>query len=368
MSTLPRPQFFSTDVAQIEAEMVAAYEVATGRTLYPAQPERMLIGQWAYREWLLRVAAQEAAEQNLLAFARAPMLDYLGELVGTVRLDATAAVATLRFILSAPQAVAINVPAGTRVQTADGRAVFATDTVLTIPAGAASGDVAATATVTGTAGNGHTAGSVSTILDPVAFVTSAANLATTDGGAAIEDDERYRERIRTAPERYSVAGSVEAYRHHALSVSSAIADVAVTNPLSGVVRLYVLATTGLPSAALLTEVSAAVSGERVRPLTDTVEVVPPTEVPYQITATIYPIQGADPVAVMAGAKAAAQAYRDRLGASLGRDIVPNQIIAALQNVPGVHNVALTSPAARVLTSGEWANGTVALAQGAPADG
>ncbi|MCV4640052.1 baseplate J/gp47 family protein, partial [Escherichia coli] len=78
-------------------EMIAKYEADTGKTLYPAQAERLLIDLWAYREMLVRVAVQEAAKQNLVAFAREPMIDYLGELVGVYRLAAQPATTTLQF-------------------------------------------------------------------------------------------------------------------------------------------------------------------------------------------------------------------------------------------------------------------------------
>ena len=58
----------------------------TGRTLYPAQVERLVIDLVAYRESLTREAIQDAGKQNLVSFARAPFLDYLGELLGVRRL------------------------------------------------------------------------------------------------------------------------------------------------------------------------------------------------------------------------------------------------------------------------------------------
>jgi len=76
----------SDDPQAIAADLKSAYETATGRTVYPGQAEQMLIDICAYRESLCRAAINEAARQNLVAFARAPMLDYLGELVGVARL------------------------------------------------------------------------------------------------------------------------------------------------------------------------------------------------------------------------------------------------------------------------------------------
>lgn len=364
------PELIERDPAVIEGEMVALFEQMTGRTLHPAQPERLFISLMAYRETLVRMQIQDVALQNTVAFARAPMLDFLGELVGTERLPATPAVATLRFTLAAKQAAAVTVPAGTRVQSADGRATFATRTALVIPAGADSGTVGAQSTAAGSAGNGYAAGTVAAILDPIPFVASAANVHLTDGGADVEDDERYRERVRRAPETFSVAGSVEAYRFHALSVSSAITAVAVTNPLMGVVKLHVLTDTGAPSAELLDRVLAAVSSDRVRPLSDTVVVDGPVEVPYAIEATVRVLTAADSQATLDAARAAALAYAADRRAGLGRDVVPSQLVAAL-SVPGVYDVKLQQPGVDpvpVPPSG-WANCTgVIIHNGGKADG
>lgn len=85
---LTEPDFIERDADKITVEMIAKYEADTGKTLYPAQAEHLLIDLWVYREMLIRVAVQEAAKQNLVAFAREPMIDYLGELVGLYRLAA----------------------------------------------------------------------------------------------------------------------------------------------------------------------------------------------------------------------------------------------------------------------------------------
>lgn len=92
---IAEPNFIERDPAQITSEMIAQYEDASGKKLYPAQAERLLIDLFAYRENLVRIAIQEAAKQNLVAYSRAPMLDYLGELVGVHRLPAQSAKTTL---------------------------------------------------------------------------------------------------------------------------------------------------------------------------------------------------------------------------------------------------------------------------------
>jgi phage-related baseplate assembly protein len=88
--SLPEPSFIERDPVVVTADLKASWEAATGKALYPGQVESLLIDLIAYRETLVRIGIQEAAKQNLVAFAVAPMLDYLGELVGVVRLDGEA--------------------------------------------------------------------------------------------------------------------------------------------------------------------------------------------------------------------------------------------------------------------------------------
>ena len=89
MSASVKPiKLIADDQAAIAAELKSAYETATGRTVYPGQAEQLLIDICAYRESLCRAAINEAARQNLVAFARAPMLDYLGEKDAAKRLEA----------------------------------------------------------------------------------------------------------------------------------------------------------------------------------------------------------------------------------------------------------------------------------------
>mgnify|MGYP000411452045 FL=1 len=108
--SLPEPSFIDRDPQAITAEIVAQYEQLTGKTLYPAQVERLLIDVIAYRETLVRIGIQEAAKQNLVAYARAPMLDYLGELVGVTRLPAQSARTTVRLTFVDPLASALPTP------------------------------------------------------------------------------------------------------------------------------------------------------------------------------------------------------------------------------------------------------------------
>lgn len=88
ISKLAEPNFIDRDADKITAELVAKYEEFSGKPLYPAQADRLMIDVIAYREMLIRNSINEAAKQNLIAFASGVMLDYLGDFFGVVRLNA----------------------------------------------------------------------------------------------------------------------------------------------------------------------------------------------------------------------------------------------------------------------------------------
>jgi phage-related baseplate assembly protein len=367
---LPPPVFVDDadglDPNLILADMVSAFQTAAGRTLQPAQVERLLINLYAYRESLIRNAIQYAGQQNLLAYAAFPMLDYLGQLLSIFRLGAQGALTTLQFTLANPLSIAYVIAAGTQVGTSDGQFVFATIESLTIPAGSTSGSVQATSTIPGAGGNGYLSGQVNVQISPSVLISAVTNTNTSAGGASPETDEHLRARIQAAPNQFSTAGPEGAYRFFTLSADPSIIDAQVVTPAPGQVVVYVLtgpitiqpASSPNPAAiansGLLAKVATALSGDSVRPLTDTVSVMAVTETDYQIAGTITIYSDADPAATMAAANSAAQSYAIALASRIQRDIVPSQIIEAL-SVTGVYEVTLTSPSYTQLQAGQWAN-------------
>jgi len=370
--TLPPPVFVSDanglDPNLILADMIAAFEAAAGRTLMPAQVERLVINLYAYRESLARNAIQYAGQQNLLAYAIFPMIDYLGQLLGVTRLSAQGAITTLQFTMAQSLNIAYTIPAGTQVGTSDGQNAFATDAPLTISAGQTSGTVGATAIATGAGANGYLTGQVNVQLNPSVLVEAVTNTTVSTGGSAPETDDHLRMRIQAAPNRFSVAGPVGAYRYYALSAGASIIDAQVTSSAPGQVDVYVLSgpitqqpaagpnNAGIADATLLSEVQNALSADNVRPLTDTVTALVVTEVDYQISGTVTMYADAEPVSTMAAANAAAQNFAIALASRIQRNIVPSQIVEAL-SVAGVYEVTLTAPVYTPLTPGKWANCT-----------
>jgi phage-related baseplate assembly protein len=355
------PEFVKIDPAAIEAKLVARYEAQSGKTLYPAQIERLFIDQIAYAKTLILSAIQNAGEKLLVRFSDGPFLDYLGELVGTERLQAKPARHRQAFVLPAAQAGVVVINAGARVTTADGRLAFYSESAVSIPAGQLEASTTVICETVGSVGNGWSLGQVSVFVAPPVDGMTTRNTTVPSGGEEIEEDERYKERIILAPEAYTNAGSRGAYRYHAMSAHQSIIDVAVHGPDEGQpdghVALYPLTATGTPSAELLQLVSDQTSGEKRRPLCDVVQALPPVEVPFVIKARLVFYSNADRETAMAAAKTAVEKLVSNLRAGLGRDIVPEQISNALQ-VAGVYRPLVDEPAEVVEVSGnEWASCT-----------
>lgn len=355
--SLPEPSFIERDAIKITQELIAQYEAMTGKKLQPAQVERLLIDLIAYRENLIRIGIQEAAKQNLLAYARYPMLDYLGELVGVTRLPAQPARTTLRFSLDEPLGFDLLIPAGTQVETKDGKFIFETDRDATIPAGQTYIDVYATCTETGASANGYIQGEVNSPVSVFPYVSSV-NITVTYGGADEEDDERLRQRIREAPERFSNAGSYGAYRFFTMSAHQDIIDAGILSPSPGVVNIYPLMKDGNPTQEILNMVLSVLNDEKIRPLTDQVVVLPPTQVNFSIVAEITIYSGFDSGIIQRNLEEKILQYINNMKSALAKDIVRTQIIAILNGIYGVYKVDLIEPAQdRVLAQNEWANCT-----------
>ncbi len=365
------PPLFLTDadglsVPAVVTDMVAQFEAIAGRKVYPAQVERLYINFSAYRESLVRQAVQYTGQQNLLAFASFPCLDFLGQLLNVSRLSAQPATVVIQFVLANTLTVPFTVPAGTPVGSADGQVVFLTQSPLTIPAGEANGVVNATCQTPGPIGNGYTAGQINVPFAPNSLIASVANTVTSNGGSNPETDDHLRLRIQ-AGSNISGAGPSGAYRRIALGVDPSIVDVQVFSPSPGTVNVCLLIGPSTQPLAppnfgaiaggpLLAAVGAACSGDTVRPLTDTVNVIPVSERDYEISATVTLFANADPAATLAAVNAAAALFIANLAGRIQRDIVPSEIIAALM-VPGVYDVELSSPPLTALTQGQWANCT-----------
>lgn len=329
---LPEVNFVSTDPESVKAEIIARYETKAGRKLSTADPVRIFLLSVADELIQQRVLINMAAQNNLLSYATGEFLDALGEYLSVSRLPASKAVATIRFKLSQALEELYIIPEGTEVT--NGIVTFATDEELIIPAGDLTGDVAASCTVPGVVGNGYLPGQITTIVRPQTFLEEAENVNESYGGSDAESDEDYAERIKLAPNAFSVAGPVKAYIFYTKSVSSAIIDVSVDSPTPGVVNVYPLLEGGvIPDQTLLDKVLETLRDEDVRPLTDDVHALQATSVSYTIDVH-YSIKLSDKnkgAAIQQAVLDAVENYRLWQQGKIGRDIVPDELVRAVMN-------------------------------------
>jgi len=346
LKALPEPVFVEIDYEQILQECKEAWESVTGQPLLPAQLERLIIDIIAYRENVLRIVINEAAKQNLLAFAKGEVLDHLGALLGVKRLPAQPALTILRFEFEEQLPIPLLIPKGTEVRSSDNQVTFQTKEDVTASAGSEYVDVWAECTEVGPIGNGYIAGTINQLVNPLPYVSKVYNITITAGGVELEDDDHFRERIQLAPETFSNAGSKGAYIFWAKTAHPDIVDVAVESPDPGVVNVYPLLKNGvIPGEDILSLVAEILNDDKIRPLTDKVQVLPPEAVSFDIDVEIYLYQNFASLAesIKAEAEERLNTYAEALKNSLGRDIVPEQIVNLVQSIPGVYRAVVKSP-------------------------
>lgn len=352
---LPIPEFINRDPQTIISEMVSDYESRVGRVLEPAQAERMLINAFAYRESLVRNQIQDSALQNLIAFARYPMIDYLGELVGVVRLVPQSAKTTILLTLTAGHGDIV-IPSGLRIQSVDGRATFELTQDYSVSILTDEISVTAIAQNSGVLFNDYAIGTITEILDPQPYLSLASNTDASNGGSDEETDDALRERIKLAPNSFSVAGPYKAYEFWAKSASPLIIDVAVTNPTPGTVEVFPLVEgLAVTPTEILDAVEVVLNDEKIRPLSDTVVVTSPTAVDTDLIINLVIYEGTVQADILPVVEANLQAFKDGRRKLLGQDIVIDQI-KALCMIDGVYKSNVTTPSTDlIIDETEFAN-------------
>lgn len=349
-------QFITLDPDAVVASLVSKYESLTGRTLQPAQVERIVFNAIGYRISLVEQAINETANKCFASFANGQALEELGKPLGVVRLPAAVATCILRFALVTGHGD-LSVPAGIRVQSTDGQAVFITIETKNVLSGDSTVDIKAECIIEGVVGNGYTAGTISVILDPQPYLSSAGNLDTTANGGDAETDDEMRQRIFLAPASFSVAGPKGAYKFFAKSAHPNIVDVAVTTGhdvspphdiIPGQVDIFPLMNDGsAPDSEIIDAINAICNDEKIRPLTDTVVIKAPNKTDYAISVQLLLLTDAVQQDVVDKVTANLEAYRDARKSQLGIDVVLTQLIGACQ-VDGVYKVTIVSPGADIV--------------------
>ncbi|BCS94884.1 hypothetical protein DSLASN_05160 [Desulfoluna limicola] len=344
LKNLPDIQFVEADAAKTISNILTLHEGITGKSLAPADPERLFLMGLASIIVQQRELINHAGKMNLLAYSEGDHLDHLGAFTETERLESSAAGTTCRFSIAEPLGFVVAINKGTRVSP-DGKLFFKTERYAEVATGETFVDVPVICMATGTIGNDYVPGQINQVVDPVPYVVGVTNTTTSTGGADKEENEPYRERIHNAPDKYSVAGPEGAYIYWAKSAHQEIADVAVVSPADATVQVVVLLSGGtLPDEVILQAVADAVTPKNRRPLTDKVSVIAPVPAAFDIDADYFiSNENSEAIAeIQSRVSRAVADYKAWQCEKLGRDINPDELIFRLKSA-GAKRVVVRSP-------------------------
>ncbi|WP_264374732.1 MULTISPECIES: baseplate assembly protein [unclassified Wolbachia] len=166
-----------------------------------------------------------------------------------------------------------------------------------------------------------------------------------------EDDERFRKRVKAKIVGWSIGGSKEHYRYHALSADRRVKDALVESKVPGSVEISILSTElSIALEELLEIVKKQATRDDIRVLTDTVTVIGCNimEIDIHSRMSISPIISEEEIKKQFIKKF-------ELAKRLGWSVTRSWIIANLF-VDGVENVELIEPREDVMVLGnECAN-------------
>jgi uncharacterized phage protein gp47/JayE len=194
-----------------------------------------------------------------------------------------------------------------------------------------------------------------TFTNGIDAVTNPTDWLTTVG-VDEESDAALRQRCFLAWEELSQGGTAAAYVSWALSVprvKSAFVDDTLPRG-EGTVDVYIMGEAGLPDPALVAAVQEVV--DHNRPITADALVLAPEPVVIDISASVTPRAGYDPIAIDTEIRRRlAVFFGDIDDAALpiiplgvGKDVMTSQIVAVAMGVAGVYAVELTAPADNVV--------------------
>lgn len=354
MSRNEEYQFIPTDTDSVISIAVAMYEKLTGTVVHPASPEMQFI------RWVSNIIIQErvlnnyTGNQNIPSRAEGENLDALAELTYLrERPESKAATCKMKFSISEAQDTAVLIPAGTRITDANGTLTWETVADVYVLIGQTSAEIQAQCQTVGVIGNGYAVGQINALVDVYDYYSECKNITASEGGADRATDDEYYELMRDSMDAFSCAGARGGYIYWAKQVSTEIADVVANSPTPGVVKIYVLMEGGaLAGAQMKSEVLAACSEDRRRPLTDQVSVADAEVVTYNINFTYYLQNGRTKSAaeIAAAVAEAVEQYKAWQCAKLGRDINPDELREYLYHT-GIKRIELTAPVFTSLRDG-----------------
>jgi uncharacterized phage protein gp47/JayE len=283
-------------------------------------------------------------------------------------LPAVGASGTVRFTLSPVSASDTPIPAGTVVTEPGGRYQYLTGVDAVIAASASYVDITCYCSDVGVDTN-VSALALTTLQSAIAGVT-VSNPNAFVNGADLEDDAGRKSRFRDYISNIA-RGTVAAIKYGASTatlknadglVTERVASVSVVEPYlvdpltypTALVWLYIHNGSGGTSVDLVADAQAIIDGYEATDGTLVpgykaagviVEVSAAVEVEVDVTATVVIADNYDSAVAIAAAEVAVAEYLGGLG--IGQSALVAEIIALIMGIDGIHNCAVTAPAADV---------------------
>jgi phage-related baseplate assembly protein len=339
LSNLPPPEI----IENINYELTKQDIVDQFRAQFPdyelleSDPFKSVLEAIAYRKILIKNKINDKVRNLLINYATGADLDNLVALYGVARLQGAKPQATVNFSLTIALSTDVTIPAGTIFRSDRGDISTLKDSV-TIPAG----ETAAVGILVLEEYVKESTVKTEYIQNPLPFVIKAAQPESYTGGAPVESDDAFRERAILSLDRFSTAGSVQAYKYYTLTANAKIEEAAVINPtpVAGEVHVYIKVS---DNANVITDVENVLNADKVRPLTDKVIVRMSTRKTFTVTATIELLDMARQAEIDAKVRASTKRF------ALGEDVNLSYLYKTLHQ-DGVYRVTLTSPTANKLAA------------------
>lgn len=352
LQNLPEISFIDDmTIDEIQKKLVSEYEnsitAITGNkyVLPKADKFRIIINSIALILYQNLQCIDRAGKQNTLKYAYGEYLDNKAAEKGVVRKTAKAATVNVKFSLEAARSSSTLIPKGTRVSN-DSDIYFETQNSEEIAAGNTDIVISCVCTEAGTPGNNIQIGEITTLVDPVAYISEVINTTISTGGTDKEDDDSLRERVFLAPSSYTTTGSADAYIYHCKLFSNDIADVIATSDVgSAVVNIIVLLKNGvIPEEKLITQLQEYLNGDSIKTLTDKVVVAAPSVKKYDINLTYYinKSERSKALLIKKNVEKAIDEYILWQNSKIGRDINPDKLIEKII-AAGAKRIAISSP-------------------------
>lgn len=316
--------YITYDPEEIYKEMQYAYIANGGDVLYPGDEKEILLR--AVQSVMVQAfsAVDNALRMSTLRYATGEHLDLYGQNRGCYRIEAQAATATVEIKFRATGTSGA-IPAGTAV-TADGEHLYALDEEVAQTGYQQTSRVNVTAMNTGSAGNGLLAGTQMQFLIPQDAIESVFCVADAQGGQEQEDDETYRDRIRSFGLVNITTGPKMQYEAAAKNVTSEILDARAANLGAGKVGVALLLASDTGAAAIIRNVQEALNAKEVRPMTDEVRVYLAEKIPYTLNVMYRTEPGSGASTAIATAVTDYQKWQD---STIGRAFNPDRLMAAI---------------------------------------